>query len=74
MPLSHGVEHGRRAAAGVSRITAWLTQASDKVLPGRVYAASVTTSIDYRRLIIADLSVAGAILLVVCKSSIENHQ
>jgi hypothetical protein len=37
--LSHGVD----VRLGVSRITAWLTQASDKVLPGRASAASVTT-------------------------------
>jgi hypothetical protein len=44
--LSHGVDGGWRAAAGVNRITAWLTQASDRALPDRSKAVSVT-SLDF---------------------------
>ena len=43
LPLSHGVDGAAWAVVGVSRITAWLTQASDKVLPDRFRAVSVTT-------------------------------
>ena len=41
--LSQGVSRTAGAVIGVSRITAWLTQASDKTLPDRFAAVSVTT-------------------------------
>jgi hypothetical protein len=41
--LSHGVASDRFPVFGVSSITAWLTQASDRALPNRPRAVSVTT-------------------------------
>jgi hypothetical protein len=45
--LSHGVDRGCVVAAGVNSITAWLTQASDRALPDRFVAVSVTTCLDF---------------------------
>jgi len=87
--LAVEIEHGcffqnhqskivNHSSIGVSRITAWLTQASDKVLPGRASAVSVTTFWIYDlRLIIYDLASRGVetgLARFFIKSSIKNHQ
>ena len=61
LPWSHGVDGAAGAAVGVSSITAWLTQASDKVLPDRFRAVSVTTVGIYdSQLMIDDLASLAA--------------